>query len=213
MHAHPSPNRSRLLVLAVAVALLGAFGFMQTGPLEASVQIPVLTTNSTNADYTVATTAAGRVAALPSGALSVGNTTKRFRGVELTPFGVGAANTTYAYRVWVFKRSTSVAAGVTDDWDRQVWGSGTVTLGATAGIAARGITSANKVGDTITFTPSAYCSTATAAYAGILPSVHSPADDTEARLFLPELGNAEYLWIDFDMTGATSGNFLAEKGI
>ena len=199
--------------VGVLAACLGVALMAQTGPLEATGQIPYLATNSTSSAFTVATTSAGRVATAPSGLFSVGNSTKRYRGLELTPFGVGAANTTFDYRVWVIKRSTSSLAGVSDDYDRQLWCYGTVTLGTQAGVASRGITSGNNVGDTITVTASAYCAAAVAAYGATAPSYYSPADDTEARLFIPELGNAEYIWIDFDMTGATSGNFLVEKGI
>jgi hypothetical protein len=46
----------------------------------------------------------------------------------------------------------------------------------------------------------------------LAPSVHSPADDSSACLFIPELGNASDIIVEFDMTGATSGNCLIERG-
>lgn len=212
MHPHPSPNRSRLLVLAVAVALLGAFGFMQTGPLEASKQIPYLTSNSTSDAFTAITTA--RASTAPTTLFSMGDSTKRFRGVEATFFGAGSATNTFNYRVYAVERSTSVStAGSPDDWDKQLLCHGTATLGASVGTARQWINSGNLIVDTLTCVVDAYGTAMCTAYGSPTPAAYSPGGGLEARLFLPECGNAEYLWIDFDMTGATSGNALLKRGI
>lgn len=184
---------------------------MTTGPVS-SGQIKYLSTNSTSSSF--AATANGRVATAPSNMHSVGaGSGEKFRGLELTPFGSGSANQTFDYKVWVVKRGYPTFNGSTAaDYDQFLWCSGTVTLGAKAGVATSGgPTSSDLLGDTITVTPSAYCSASVSAYGGIAPSAYSPADDTEARLFIPDVGDASDIFIEFDMTGATSGNFMVER--
>lgn len=180
--------------------------------LESSGQIKYLSSNSTSSSFPA--TAAGRVATAPSNLYSTGaGSGEKFRGLELTPFGAGSANQTFDYKVWVVKRGFSNFNGSTPaDYDQQLWCSGTVTLGTKAGVATSGgPLSTDLLGDTITVTASAYATASVAAYGGLLPSAHSPADDTEARLFIPDLGDASDIFIEFDMTGATSGNFMAER--
>lgn len=180
--------------------------------LQSSGQILYLASNSTSASFP-ATTAGRKTTPSGSTLFSLGpGYGVRHRGVEMTPFGAGSANQTFDYKVWVVKRGYASLNGAASDISQQLFCSGTVTLGATAGVATSGgPKSTDLIGDTITVTLSAYGTAVVAAYNGLSPSVFSPADDTEARLFIPELGDASDIFIEFDMTGATSGNFMVER--
>jgi len=126
---------------------------------------------------------------------------------------VGSANDTFDYRVYVVKHSTGNLGGAVLDYEQLLFCSGTATLGTQAGVAASGPTSAALFADTLSVTASAYCTAVVAAYGGIAPSVYSPADNTQAKLFIPELGNAWAIFVDFDQTSGTpTMNCLIERG-
>ena len=44
------------------------------------------------------------------------------------------------------------------------------------------------------------------------PTVYSPGGAGEARLCVPDLGNAEWFELEVDLTGADSANFYYERG-
>lgn len=206
-------SRSRLWFPVLALAACAAFLIAQTAtPLEASGQVPYLSTNSTDASF--AATTAGRTTTAPSNLFSIASAYgKRYRCLELTPFGAGTAATTFDYKVWVVKRGVNQFNGTAVDYEKQLYCHGTCTLGTTVGaVSSGGIKTTDKICDTITVTVDSYCTAAVAAYGGIVPSVFSPGSNGCARLFLPDLTNASDIFIEFDMTGATSGNFLIERG-
>ncbi len=174
-----------------------------------------LSSNSTQAAFALSTTTGHeRTLAEPSNLFSVGPAQgNRYRSVKITPFGVGADNSTFDFKVWAVHRSFSGINGATLDYEKRLLCTVTATLGASVGVAASGITSANRLADTLSApTVTSYCTKMVAAFGGLAPSVHSPADDSSACLFIPELGNASDIIVEFDMTGATSGNCLIERG-
>lgn len=209
---HVRPRHAFLTALALAASLLGMVGLMQTGNLEASRQLPLFSANSTASAFTSVTNT--RTATAPTSMIALGDSIKRFRGVEVTFFGVGADNSTFDYRVYVVKRSTSVTtAGASDDYDRLLICHGTATLSASVGVSRQWITSSNRIADTLTVVTDPYGVAMCAAYGGQTPTVYSPGGDLEARLFVPECGNGEFLWIETSVGTATSANALIERGI
>ena len=206
--------KRRLASAVVGVGIL-FFGYSLTAqtatPLEASGQVKYLSTNSTNSAFALT---AGRTTAAPSDMFSLGPAYgKRFRETEVTFFGSGSATQTFSYRVWVVHRGFSSINGTQIDYEKSLYCSGTATLGSTAGVATSGgILTTDKMVDTLTVTLEAYGASSTAGKAGVSPQAYSPGSNGCARLFLPELGNASDIIIEFDMTGATSANCLIERG-
>lgn len=198
------------LVLALVPLALLCIGQTAT-PLESSGFARYLTTNSTNAAFAVT---AGRTTTAPSNLLPMGNVPgRRFRGAEVVFYGAGTATQTFDYRVWVVEKNLGTnGAGVPDDYDVQLFCHGTATLGATAGVGTKGPTSTDLIVDTLTVLPDAFGTAAVTAYGAVSPLVYSPGGGGEARLFLPDLGNNSDFFIEFDMTGATSGNAMTKKG-
>lgn len=142
------------------------------------------------------------------------------RGLELTFYGTGAANDTFDYRVWIVKRATAGdLPHQLDDYDLQLYCHGTATLGTQTGVSAASlITDAQKVVDKLTVTkptaatnPKGIGGAVVTAYGSPEPTVYSPDDNTEARLFIPDLGGAFGVIVEFDMTGATGGGCLYER--
>lgn len=174
-----------------------------------------LNTNSTQAAFALSTTTGHeRTLAAPSNLFSMGpGYGARYRSVIIYPFGVGADNTTFDFKVWAVYRSYGNTNGDVLDYEKRLICTVSATLGSTAGVALTGPTSANKLVDTLSApTVSAWATKMVAAFGGVAPSVHSAADQSQAALFIPELGNASDIIVEFDMTGATSGNCLIERG-
>lgn len=175
-----------------------------------------LSSNSTQAAFALSTTTGHeRTLAAPSNLFSLGPAYgPRYRAVVISPFGVGSDNTTFDFKVWAVHRGFRNVNGEVLDYEKRLICTCTATLSATLGVASTyGPTSANRLVDTISApTITSYATKMCAAYGGQTPSVHSPADDSQACLFIPELGNASDIIVEFDMTGATSGNCLIERG-
>lgn len=181
---------------------------MQLGPHGCT---KVYATNSTSSAFSLS---AGRTATRPtSGLLVFGNMLgARPRYIKAVFFGTGTATTTFDYKVWAV--SVGVGANNTiEDYDLQLLCSGTATLGTTTGVATTGITSSDKICDTLTTATATYGAAIVSAFGGVVPSAYSPGSNGEATLFIPECGNAYGLVFEFDMTGATSGNVLVEWGV
>ena len=144
----------------------------------------------------------------------------RFAGVRLTMFGAGSDNQTFDYRVFV-----GFIENPTDPLEAQVvsvfyLGGGSATLSAAVGVSGSTLLAATeRVADTLTWTlgsssttPKGIGETIEAARGqGRASAAWSPANDSEAFVDIPELGSAAYLILDFDMTGATSGNALISE--
>jgi hypothetical protein len=188
----------------------------QTGNLESSGQLLYLSSNSTQAAFSLTEGRAAMASppASPLNFLSMGPASgKRYRSVMITFFGAGSATQTFDYKVWSIRRGFSSPDGVPLDYEKLLWCSGTATLGSTAGaVSSGGIRTTDLIADTLTVTVSAYATKTVAAYGGVAPSVHSPGSNGIARLYIPDLGNSSDIIVEFDMTGATSGNCLIERG-
>lgn len=140
---------------------------------------------------------------------------------SLVFFGVGAANTTFDYRVWfvhpVHAFPTQGNEAPSGLLLRTYAGGGTCILGTQTGVAGYPLVVADQFADSTTWIPSgvatspigptviaegAFNEGASAAFTGGTP------DNTHAFVFIPCLMRATGLIVDFDMTGATSGNCL-----
>lgn len=176
----------------------------------ASTQTKMLSTNSTASAFTY--TAGGRAT------LGTSVTTIKMnagsRGLRLVAFGEGSDNTTFDYRVWVVRRPRGSTGGTCEI---AYFGGGTATLSTSVGSSTDIVTSSERFADTLTWTVSTTATTPKGIGALVEASnglgtswVYSPADNTPAVLSIPDLDGAIEVLIDFDMTGATSGNFLYE---
>jgi hypothetical protein len=148
----------------------------------------------------------------------VGPEGKRFRGIEATAFGEGSATNTFSAKFFGVKECLINPDGTQKEWDVFLLFEVSCTLGTMVGAGGTfgglnyGILSTEKVCDTIGApTLDSYMTKAAAAYGGQTPSVHAPGSNGEARLFIPDVADCSGIIIDFDMTGATSGNFLLER--
>lgn len=157
---------------------------------------------------------------LPLGTVRKQSGDDRFAGVRLTMFGAGSDNQTFDYRVFV-----GFVENPSDPVEAQVVsvfyvGGGSATLSAAVGVSGSTLLSASeRVADTLTWTLGSSSTTPkgigetieTTRGQGRASAAWSPANDSEAFVDIPELGGAAYLILDFDMTGATSGNALVEE--
>jgi hypothetical protein len=139
---------------------------------------------------------------------------ERFRGLEFVFFGAGANNDTFSAKIMVAQRMYGSGGGAEPFANAQNFGVAACTLGTTAGGGGL-IPSTQLVVDTITWTISTTASTPRGpgdeietAYASGFSRAYSPANEEEAHLILPELGSPDAVYVDFDMTGATSANCL-----
>lgn len=141
---------------------------------------------------------------------------ERKRGAEIVFFGTGAADATGSYRV-LAANALALGPGNTKDAPGDVLLSlvafGGFTLGTQAGAAGSVVLAAERFADTVTVTATSASTTPkgagaarTAAFGGLDPSAYSPADNTVARLFIPELGAADELVVEvFAPSAGTAG--------
>lgn len=178
--------------------------------LESLLLARYLAANTVQASFALA---AGFTATDPDTAdhrvvrLGVDGDGKRNLGAEITFFGVGANDTTYAYRIYTVHRGRE-----TDAWELRLFYSGSVTLGTHMGPAGGSIANdSDRFADTFAGgTVGAWATAVANANGSSTPVEHSPADNTIAHLKIPDFGGAWGFLIEFDMTGATSGNALVE---
>lgn len=142
---------------------------------------------------------------------------ERARGVGIVFLGSGANNSTFDARIYVVHRGYGYAKTVASDFDIALYGTATVTLGAMVG-AGSPVTTVQRLADTITYvqatsatTPQGVGGSTVLAHGGVDPVVYSPGNDLCATLWIPELGNAHGIILDFDLTGATGANALIER--
>jgi len=175
----------------------------------------LLATNTTSSAFVI--TDGTITATVPSNMVTLGG----WRGIDcLQFFGAGTANQTFAYRLYGIERigntdmQGTFTATQTPLFQYRMIGSGVATLGAKTGVSGGVITTSDLVVDGLTWTASAYGTYLIEAYLGADAdaAVFSPADDTIASLTLLDLGDLYGIVIDFDMTGATSGNALIRLG-
>lgn len=139
--------------------------------------------------------------------------TTRWRGLELIFFGSATQNLTADYKLWVWQsQDGSVIPGSYGLFIP--FGSGTITLGNTAGPAATGvITTSDLIADTLTWTLSTSSTTIRGlgdtietAYSSGGATAYSPANDEVAVLIIPDLGGVDAWLLEFDRTGANTAN-------
>lgn len=153
----------------------------------------------------------------------------RKRGVEITFFGVGAENATVTYRVWRVKYGFNpyTAYGIKpSDIDFDLICTGTATLGTCVLTADETVTEAEGyavasestlIADTITVTLATTSTSpkgisallGTTGYGAPDPSVYSPANNTPAKLLIPDMGGGD-LYLEIYVGTATSCNALVE---
>jgi hypothetical protein len=150
--------------------------------------------------------------------IGMGTQKSRLRSLEILPFGTGNDNTTFAYRVWRVKFSDGATLGgsgrpVAVHLD--LLGSGVATLSA-ASLATNDelATSPERLADTLTWaiatsstTPKGLGDTLETVH-GVDAAAYSPADDTPARLVIPDCFDADGIVFETDLTGATGANAL-----
>lgn len=139
-------------------------------------------------------------------------------------FGAGNDNTTFDWRIWIVYRMISAAGVVGNDYLVDFGCSGSVILSGIVGKSGGVVTDSERFADTITAigggawaigsastAPKGTLSDAQTAYNEGTAGVFTPTSTTSesiARLYLPCIARATGFIIDFDMTGATSGNAL-----
>ena len=149
--------------------------------------------------------------------LGTGRDGKKARGVRLLFFATSANNTTGSCRVWVVHKGKS-AETPADFLEVQYLGSAALTMGTTTGISTTSmVTSSERFADTIVWTvsnagtsPSGPGADLEAAFGSSGSRAYSPADNTIAALYLPDVGNADALVFEFINTNTTGLNALVE---
>ncbi len=150
-----------------------------------------------------------------------GGASRRYNGARLTPFGEGADNSTFDFRVFTyFVEKPTTDSSIEDEYvNVQYFGGGTATLSTAVGAGSSLLSGSERVADTATWTLGSSSTTPkgvgesveTARGQGRASAAWSPADNTEAYVDVPEFGGAAGLIIDFDLTGATAANMLVER--
>lgn len=174
-----------------------------------------LATNSTNAAFAI--TDGTVTATLPTNLVQLNG----LRGIDCIQFfGVGNADTTFDYKIYAIERidNTNMSGTYSSDqsplYEYRNLGGGTATLGTKTGVSGGVLATTDKFADTLTWTATAYGTFVFEAFQGADAdaAVFSPADNTIASLTALDLGDCYGIVIDFDMTGATSGNALIRLG-
>jgi len=181
--------------------------------IEGSFQLKLLATNKTSA----VSVAAGRflkalVAALPIAWL--GNGIRRARGVRFTPFVAGANDTTATGTLAIVRQggTNNNDGGGVDDFEVIVLGTVTMTAGNFTGVSGGGLLGTSDRGvDTIVLTKSVACTKLESEF-GRTVVVHSPGDNTQGWITLPDAFNAVGVVLDLAPGTATSVNALFEVG-
>lgn len=145
--------------------------------------------------------------------------TKTNRAGRALFYGDAADNSTHDYRVWV---ALLLEGSAVDDrvYLLKMICTGTFTMGAKTGRTSGGaVKTTDRFADTIGAptlgttgtSPKGSGDTINTAFGGTSPTVDSPADDTVAVLYLPELGNPAAVIFDLKMATAVGGNVLFSR--
>lgn len=168
----------------------------------------ILSTPSTVNAFTLT---AGRalLSSLPSGALiGMGEPERRLRSLEILPLGTDAADETYSYRLWRYKFDAgSRTSGVLD-----LLCTGTVTLGTATGLTGDGLVATGELfADTVTVaeattgtTPAGIGATLAASLSADF-AAYSPANNTIARILVPDVADADLIVYDTALGGSAAG--------
>lgn len=142
------------------------------------------------------------------------------RGLEIVFFGSGANNDSFDYRLWQVKCGKNKKSPENTDHAIAYLGGGTATLSTKFGVSGGVVSDSERIADTITWTRSTTSTSPrgpmevieTAYGLSVLAAAYSPADDTPARLIIPDLGNAEGVILEFAVTAnGLSANALLDN--
>lgn len=167
----------------------------------------LLSANSTATSFALS---ASGFADMPAGTVTMLDGLRGdYRSIELIFYGDGADDSTFDYRVWLIARlagSSRVRASLHSY--------GTATLSTVVGSSLDVVSASERFADTLTNTratassPYGHGAAMESAY-GASTQVYSPGSNGDAaRLIIPDVGGADAVWVDFDLTGATGANAL-----
>lgn len=115
----------------------------------------------------------------------------------------GGTDDTLNVRIYAEYEMVDSTGAATGEVMRFLAGSLTCTCGTNTGASGgAAVLSTEKIVDTLVWTPSDWLTAAESALNEGASGVHSPADNTQACLFLPCLGRAHNLLVEFDSTDA-----------
>lgn len=175
---------------------------------------------NTGSNQSSATLAAGRVASIGAEYESATNYRlipiqsdggTRTRGVILGFMGVGDDNGTFNYRVWIARKGETITRDgnrdIKTDYDLQYFGGGAATLSTALGTSSNSVVrDTERIADTVTWTRGTSATTpkgvgvsVEATFgAGIASAAYSPADNTPGYLYIPDVGSADALLVEFN---------------
>lgn len=221
----PASSSHQAAAIAASVSATATPTLAPTLNPKSNGQTRYLTTSSTQTSYQVA--AAGRAASLTAalGYFPLGQEQgEKFLNIEISPFGEGADNATFNMRVYLVETGY-IADGLNNlDFELVPVIDCVVTLStalsvsnATVGNDATG--SDDRLADTVTITyltaatsPAGVSAMLQSVYGSPAPQAYSPANNTPARIYIPDCGGAAGVLIDFDLVTATSANCLIKPG-
>lgn len=193
-------------ILAVLGLLMAAFaaasGLFSTG------QQPYLQANSTNTS--ALGTINGRYARIntltsnPPFQLGSISGARNSRGVEVVFYGTGTAGQTFEYTLVAVNYSLWANGDTYDDAEAQVICTGVATLGSTPGVGTRGAKPTDLLVNSITVVNSTYTAQLAAAFGSPVPLFYNGSD--QAKLWVPDLGNATHVIVLFKCVTASSAN-------
>lgn len=203
-----------LALVALAAVVYGQVSAGAAGPGPRASGFARLLTASTAASSSTVT--AGRTLTRPTDMVPMGMIDgARSRSVALVGMGTGAAGTSFAVEVWAVNPGVSglpgSGGGLVDDWDQQLIGTATFTLGTSVGVGTV-ILPAEKIAHTVTWSGAAYGTAVASAYGGVAATLYSPGSNGQAVLFVPECGNAFGLKLVPYVTTATTCNVIVSTG-
>jgi hypothetical protein len=150
---------------------------------------------------------------VPLGRVGDTATASPARGVRIVPFGRGADNDTFITRVYAVHCTSE--AGFNGPCEVHLLATLTVTLGNATGDGASGSTlfgSSDRLADTVSVSKDSYLTAIESAF-GLSSGavVYSPANNTQASVWFPDLGNADGILFDTDLGSGSGANFLIQK--
>lgn len=138
----------------------------------------------------------------------------RYRGLRILPFGTGANNDTFSFRVYAVHFLGGEGNGQQGPIELKLLATNACTFGNATGIIGGMFSTSERIVDTAVMTKSAYLTALESAMTlSTGAGAYSPADDTQAAIWIPECGNAAGIVIDSVMTGSNAGNYLIQRDI
>lgn len=169
-----------------------------------------------NSAQTAFSLTAGRTLTKPQGLILMGEGPNgpRPRGLDMILFGTGSDNTTFDMKLWGVNVTLNADNGQIEDYELKLLLTISCTLCATFGVGSTCIKTTDRLVDTLSaLTPTSYLSALVAAFNGVSASFDSPANDSGATLFVPDVGDIYGFVPEFDMTGALTANVAYRRVI